>query len=357
MIRLTDGRRFTFIAHDRPAGDVWTAAGVPRPVKGDIELLLAAREGIGLLDLRTSSNFAAAEQAVAALGNEEIDALFRLAKSSDRAQRAVALFALNYVTSPRLRREQRMTAFVINPADVADSRAAADHPRAAELRAAALAAFDDWNQGATSTPDWSRLEDALFESLGELADPNAADHLAAALRQRTPADNQAEEIMEALEHFYSLPPLVEPLDFCPTGESRECIARAAVQAQARREDRRTLLLAWHDAHRGHPRAAQATAAMAKWEALVNGQHAYNLVIYPHNALRTFRPLLREGAAIRPELETAKQKAADPIRQGAWEMLIALATGTHDGVLLDGLAQCEPQERELAGKIREVSTPR
>ena len=97
--------------------------------------------------------------------------------------------------------------------------------------------------------------------------------------------------------------------------------------------------------------------MAKWEALVNGQHGYNLVVYPHYALRTFKPLLREGPAIVPVLEAAKQKAADPIRQGAWEMLIALATGTHDGVLLDQLAQGEPQERELAGKIREVSSPR
>lgn len=355
-IGLTDGQRFAFTAQNRMDGDVWTAAGVQRPVRGDIELLLDAREGIAILELRTSHDFATVEKAIEAVGDEELDALLRLAASPDRNQRAVALFALNYLISPRLRREQRMTAVIFNPADVADSRAAADHPRAAEIRMIALAAFDQWCQSRASTTDWSWLENALFETLRELADQNTANHLAAALR-RMPADYQAEEIMEALEQCYALPPLVEPLRFCPTGESQATIARAAAQSQSRRDERRELLLAWHQMYRGLPRGAQLAAAMTHWEVIVAKREPYYVAAYPDNAVATFKPLLREGPAIVPLIEGSKQRVSDPGRKAAFEMLIALATGTHDAALVDDLARGEPQEREYARKIREVSTPR
>jgi hypothetical protein len=356
-IGLTDGQRFAFTAQNRLDGDVWTAAGVQRPVRGDIELLLDAREGIAILELRTSHDFAGIEKAIEAVGDEEFDALILLAASPDRHQRAVALFALNYLISPRLRREQRMTAMNFHPADAADARMATDHPRATEVLAAALAAFDQWCQSRASTTDWSWLENALFEALGELADQTTADHLAAALSQRTQADYQAEDIMEALEQYYALPPLIQPLHFCATGESQASIARAAAQAQARRAERRELLLAWHQTYRGLPRGAQLAAAMTHWEAIAAKRDPYYLAAYPHNAVATFKPLLRKGPAIVPFIEGSKQKVNDAGRKAVFEMLIALATGTHDAALLDELARGEPQEREYARKIREVSTPR
>jgi hypothetical protein len=299
----TDGRNWKLAVRSQGQGQVWHSGVTTNPVQGDLDLFLEAHRGIQILNLASSGDAAdrlRLEEAVAADGDAAIDPLRALAKTTDDRQRAIALQALNMIVSPRLRRVARLNAGV-DECGPHNAARAADHPRAAEVRELAVSILDAWSADPSAATSFSMTERALFESLAELRDQNIADKLAAALRKRPDADYLAERIMQVLEEVYGLPPIVEPLHFCPTGE--------------------------RDPH--------------------------YLVGYPISMQSTFRPLLVQGTDVLPALTDAQERTPDLPRQAAYEALITIISGQRDETFLAELMQGDPVEREMAHKIRAI----
>src|SRR5947199_392141 len=88
------------------------------------------------------------------------------------------------------------------------------------------------------------------------------------------------ELMKTLELIYGLPPFVEPMFICGTGQTADSLKRAAQEALARRRERRKLLLAWHDAHGNLPLSQRIELAVSAWEPIINERPPNHLSGYP-----------------------------------------------------------------------------
>ena len=353
----TDARKWNLAVRSQSQGQVWQSGATAHPIQGDLDLFVQAHAGIEILNLASSADPAdrqRLEEVVAAAGDDAIDALLALARSTEDRERAIALCALNMVLSPRLRRVARLNAGV-DECEPNDTVRAVDHPRAADVRELAVSILEAWSADPSVATSFSMTESALFETLAELRDQDIADKLAAALQKRPDADYPAEEIMRVLEEVYGLPPVVEPLGICPVGESEANLARAAAAAHSRRQQRRLLLLAWHDIHRGLPREAQLQAAVAAWEPIIAERDPQYLVGYPIHVQSTFRPILVQGTDVLPALTDAQERAPGLSRQAVYEALITIISGQRDDAFLTELLQGDPLERELGRKISAIPT--
>lgn len=232
----------------------------------------------------------------------------------------------------------------------------AEHPRADEVRRAALSALRKllrdhheklYERSRADIDEYPGIAMDLCGLLVEIGTDKTADELRDMLAVISVRSPYTYYLLEATEHLYGLPPGYEAAGVCGTGLTK------AEEEQLRREhwaglrQARQRLLRWAERHGTEPPEKRLQAVVEEWDKYLKRPD-----VYPH-----FEPLLRLGKPVVPYLERARDEADALVLKGRYEYVIAWLTGTFDREFVEALLGGNDAQITLACEIIEVTDSR